>query len=132
MSATEKKAPELVLHDDMVKRAARALDRAYDRHEMALEQVARDVLEAAFEEMPITNYGVGLALQFFDLVICVKDFESRPAAGVYQATSPETFDALPHDIEVSYGYVGDGSMNERERYIKRIAISKLPAPEDKD
>lgn len=115
--------PSLEIHEDMIERAARVLDRSYDRHEMTLQQVAREVLEAAFEGVPITNYGIGLALQFFDLVICVKSFEMSARAGVYRKTGPGEFEGLPHTIDASWGF-------EQGRHLKRVAISGLPAPDD--
>lgn len=103
-----------------------------DRAEHALRGLgfdapdARDcseaVIKAAFTGVPMSNYSVGTLLQVFDLVICVKDHDMAPAAGVYRATGTDSFDSLGHGIDVSYG-------QEPRRFIKRIAISGLVAPD---
>lgn len=82
---------------------------------------AEQVLHAAFEDVPITNYGIGLALQFFDLVICVKDRPMGAAAGVYRSNGdPDGFDGLSHSITVNYGH-------KPKRHIKSVTIGGLPA-----
>ena len=105
-----------VFSDDMIERASAVLDCSPAK--------AREALEAAFTGVPVTNYGIGLALQFFDYVICVKDRPMAPAAGVYCSSGEGQFDSLPHEIEVNYGY-------KPTQHITRIALSKLPPPQPK-
>lgn len=113
---------ELVLSDEMIERAARVLDRAYDRHDATLESIAREVIEEAFSGVPLTSYGIGLALQFFDLVICVKDRGLASGAGVYRkGADPNGFDAVGHHLDISWGH--------EPHYIKRVAVSKIYPPE---
>jgi hypothetical protein len=114
---------EIVLSDEMCQRAWDAYCEARDAGFDEPVEVMRAALRGAFDEVPLTNYGIGLALQFFDLVICVKDREHSPAAGVYRRTGkPHEFDAVPHTLEVNWGY-------KPTRYIKRVAVSRLEAPD---
>lgn len=114
--------PRFDFPEELVERAARVLDRSYDRHEATLEQIAREVLEAAFEAVPVTNYGIGLTLQFFDMVICVKDRELDSAAGVYvSGDEPTSFDALGHTIDLSW-------RQEPVPHLSRVTVADLELP----
>jgi hypothetical protein len=116
----------VALGDEMIERAAAVL--RDDAGEAGIahtdcRDLAEEMLRAAFDGVPLVNYGIGQALQFFDLVICVKDREHSPAAGVYRANGkPHEFDVVPHYLEVSW-------QHKPTRYIKRVAVSKLDPPE---
>jgi hypothetical protein len=119
---------ELNLHDSMVERAAKVLEETFGSAEIALEvapEVAREVIKAAFEGVPMTNYAIGTLLGFFDLVIVVKDLDSRAAALVSrrEAGRPasEGFETLGHDVTVNW-------KDKPTRYISGVAISKLDPP----
>lgn len=83
---------------------------------------AKAVIEAAFRGVPMTNYGIGLALQAFDLIIVVQDGGRVPATGVYRSSNPtEGFESLSHRLDVSWG-------ERPTRFIKRVAISGIEPP----
>jgi hypothetical protein len=125
MAGTIRREPELTLHDEMLDRAADAL-KSLGFEAPDIRDCAEAVIRAAFQGVPMSNHSIGTLLQFFDLVICVKDHEMASAAGVYRANGdPDGFDGLGHSINVSYGY-------DPDRYIKSITISGLdsPAPDE--
>lgn len=111
--------PKFVLGDEMIDRAARALE-AGAGDGSSWEDLARRALEAAFDVVPIVNYGVGLCLQFFDLVICVKEDGVRSAAGVYMAPGDPTegFDALDHHLDLRWS-------EKPTRRLTSVAISRI-------
>src|SRR5689334_6961830 len=91
----QSRSPEFTPHETMIERAARAWWAHESDSDVAWSDViesvrngyrarAREALHAAFEGVPMVNYGIGLALGFFDLVICVKEKDLGAAAGVYR------------------------------------------------
>lgn len=117
--------PHLALSDEMIERAVLVGSRGDSRcpDGTPCTHTAchyRAILEAAFEGVPITNYGIGLCLQFFDVVICVKERGLESAAGVYVSNGPDGFDALDHHLGLSWA--------ENPRRLRRIDISGIAAP----
>jgi hypothetical protein len=107
----------------MVDRAARALEDAGYPNAGAMDRDAvRAALLAAFDGVPIVNYGIGLTLQFFDLVICVKDDALDTRACVYRRGSdPSTFDGVGHHLNVTWSGKG-------RRYMRRVDVTGIEAP----
>lgn len=129
--STTTRPEELRVGDEMIERACRVLDpewvegKDHTPEGEATWDQAEKVVRAAFDGVPLTNYGIGLALQFFDLVICVKENVGGgpfPRAGVYASDGPDGFVQLPHKLDVSWGH-------KPFRHLKRVAVSQIDCPE---
>jgi hypothetical protein len=118
---------DFVWSDESVQSGVAAFREAVEAGELDDEAVVRAVMEAVTKDVPPTNYGICLALNFFDLVICVKDHPGHPAVGAFRrdGDDPEAFLNLGGlGIDVSYGHGDHG------RWIKRLAVSTIPEPEE--
>ncbi len=121
--------PEVDIGDEMVERAARCLeDNGYEdtggMDRDVVRAALRAALRAAFRDVPVINYGIGLCLQFFDLVICIRDDGLQSRAGVYQhGGEPHTFDALDHHLNLTWS-------EKPRRHVARVDVSKIRRAED--
>lgn len=129
-TATSVDLPRLRISDEMIERAARALAEEVDGQlipatEAMWEQAARRAVHAAFDAVPLTNFGIGLALQVFDRVICVKGTGFDAEAGVFVRNGdPNGFDGLPHTMSVQL------KRGERGPFLRtlRFTMNEPPAP----
>ena len=116
---------DLNLHETMIERAAEVLEEMADSGTSS-HDVARGMIEAAFEGVPFNNYAMGTLLQDFDLVIVVKDLDSRAAALVARRDGErrpeEGFETLGHDLIVDW-------KQSPARHISGVRVHKLDPPE---
>lgn len=127
---------ELRLSDEMIDRAADVLTEFTEPgaamgadHGMAAQDVARKMLEAAFEDVPLTNFGIGLLLQAVDRVIITRESGmDGVGAMVFVANGdPDGFDAAAHTLNTQLKAGGPRGM-----YVRTLSFTFDPPEEARD
>lgn len=98
-------------------------------HDQLIEKryEAECVIRAAFEGVPLANYAVGTLLQVCEMVIMV----NGPTLGAvvcrreHGRPATEGFETAPHHVDMSWKH-------EPVRYLSRVTVSKIGAPEVRD
>lgn len=129
MASEPKSAPALTLSDEMLDRAWEAYltwgDNGFSGTiEDGQRSFARTVIEAAFEGVPLANYGVGLALASdgVDMVALVKT--SAAPGAMLLAADPAEPDAGLVSLDCKVGLQFGGA----DLQLRSLTFSKIEAP----